>query len=57
MPSSDTAAFIHANLPVLPLARLDEIARYEVAETGGATRPSGVFRFRRERTETAPRAP
>ena len=31
----------------LPLARLDEIARYEVAETGGATKPSGVFRFHR----------
>ena len=32
----------------LPLARLDEIARYEVAETGGATKPSGVFRFHRD---------
>jgi predicted nicotinamide N-methyase len=32
----------------LPLPRLDEIARYEVAETGGATKPSGVFRFHRD---------
>jgi predicted nicotinamide N-methyase len=31
----------------LPLARLDEIARYDVAETGAGTKASGVFRFRR----------
>jgi predicted nicotinamide N-methyase len=31
----------------LPLERLDEIARYDVAETGVATKASGVFRFRR----------
>lgn len=31
----------------LPLARLEEIARYEVAETGAGTKASGVFRFGR----------
>ena len=31
----------------LPLRHLRELARYEVAETGAATRPSGVFAFRR----------
>jgi len=29
----------------LPLSRLDEIARYDVAESGSATKSSGVFRF------------
>ncbi|MBB5707125.1 class I SAM-dependent methyltransferase [Sphingopyxis panaciterrulae] len=31
----------------LPLARLREVARYDVAETGMAPKPSGVFRFHR----------
>ncbi|MCW0197692.1 methyltransferase [Sphingopyxis sp.] len=39
----------------LPLARLDEIARYEVAETGGAAKPGGVFRFCRARDGITPR--
>jgi len=32
----------------LPLARLREVARYDVAETGAASKPSGVFRFHRD---------
>lgn len=33
----------------LPRARLREVARYDVAETGAVSKPSGVFRFHRDR--------